>query len=155
MRLRRSWREKLEKAPAPKIVRIPPKMQKRLGKGTMLIPSPLDVDARIREAGRGRLVTQPQIRGDLARACGADVACPITTGIFLRIAAEAAEEDRRAGKKRVTPYWRVVRDDGSLIEKFPGGVEAQAARLIAEGHAIEPGRGSRPPRVKGFRGTGG
>jgi len=28
------------------------------------------------------------------------------------------------------------------------GVAVQAARLIAEGHTIEPARGEKPPRVK-------
>ena len=65
--------------------------------------------------------------------------CPITTGIFVRIAAEAAEEQLEQGIERVTPYWRVVRDDGSLIARFPGG----AARLRAEGHDFAKG-----PRVR-------
>ena len=152
MRTRTSWRAKLEKDQPPKVVDIPPKMVKRFGEGKMLIPRPLDVDVLMRQVKRGRLVTQSQIRERLARDCSADVACPITTGIFIRIAAEAAEEDLRAGKRQITPYWRVVRDDGSLNEKFPGGVEAQARRLRQEGHRIEPGRGRRPPRVKDYRG---
>jgi hypothetical protein len=61
----------------------------------------------------------------------------ITTGIFVRIAAEAACEDARAGKSRITPYWRVIRDDGRLFEKLPGGPAAQADHLAAEGHALE------------------
>ena len=65
--------------------------------------------------------------------------------------AEAAEEDRGAGKKQVTPYWRVVRDDGGMNEKFPGGPTAQAARLKAEGHVLEPPRGKKPPKVTDFK----
>ena len=148
MRTRLSWREKLERIQEPRVVRIPPKMQKRFGTGTMLIARPLDVDALIRKVPKGRLVTQAQIREQLARDCGADTACPFTTGIFVRIVAEAAEEELRAGKKRVTPWWRVVRDDGSLNPKFPGGVKTQAERLAAEGHRLDPGRGKKPPRVK-------
>ncbi len=138
MRTKTSWREKLERVQEAKIVAIPPKMQKRFGRGKMLIPRPLDVDALIRKVPRGKLVTQAQIRETLARACKADVACPITTGIFIRIVAEAAEEAARSGRSRVTPYWRVVRDDGSLLEKFPGGPSAQADHLRAEGHQIDP-----------------
>jgi hypothetical protein len=44
----------------------------------------------------------------------------------------------------------VIRDDGSLNEKFPGGVKAQAQRLKEEGHSITPGKGKKPPRVKDF-----
>lgn len=120
-----------------KVVPIPRSMQKRFGRGTMLIPSPLDVDDLVRKVPRGKLITQSQIRERLARQAGADCACPITTGIFVRIAAEAAEEDARAGKSRITPYWRVVREDGKLLEKLPGGPQAQAQHLESEGHAID------------------
>ncbi len=126
-----SAREKLERVQEARIVAIPPGMQKRLGRGKLLIPRPLDVDAAIRKVPRGKVVTQGQIRETLARACGADVACPITTGIFVRIVAEAAEEELRSGRARVTPYWRVVR------EKFPGGPSSQADHLAAEGHRID------------------
>gem|GEM_PF-4701258 len=40
------------------------------------------------------------------------------------------------GREDITPYWRVVRDDGSLNEKFPGGVEVQAERLKEERYTI-------------------
>src|SRR5258706_7864712 len=114
MKSRLSFREKLYKPQEPKIVPIPPKMQKTCGTGTMLIPRPLDVDALIREVPRGRVITMGELRTRLARDAGADTACPLCTGIFVRIAAEAAEEDRASGKKRITPYWRVVRNDGSM-----------------------------------------
>lgn len=134
----------------PRIVDIPPKMTKRLGRGKMLIPRPLDVDALIRKVGRGKLVTQEQIRERLAKDFKVDVTCPITTGIFVRIAAEAAEEDSRSGREEITPYWRVVKRDGGLNPKFPGGVEAQAAHLEEEGHTIMEGKGKKPPKVKDF-----
>lgn len=145
-----SWREKLERTDHSKIVEVPASMAKRLGPGTMLIPRPMDVDALIRKTKRGKLVTVSEIRARLARDNNVDVACPLTTGIFIRIAAEAAEEDLRNGRKRVTPYWRVIRDDGSLNEKFPGGVKAQSRRLKEEGHSISPAAGKKPPRVKNF-----
>jgi alkylated DNA nucleotide flippase Atl1 len=136
MKTRKSWREKLETAQEAKVVAIPPRMQKQYGKGTMLIPKPLDVDAAIRKVPRGKVITLTEIREKLASAAGANVTCPMVTGIFVRISAEAAAEDMRAGKSRVTPYWRVVRDDGKLLEKLPGGPAAQAEHLEAEGHQI-------------------
>ena len=147
---RTSWREKLERTDHSKIVEIPALMAKRLGPGTMLIPKPLDVDALIRKTKKGKLVTVSEIRSRLARDNNVDAACPLTTGIFIRIAAEAAEEDLRNGRKRVAPYWRVIKDDGSLNEKFPGGVRAQSRRLKEEGHSISPGKGKKPPSVKDF-----
>ena len=131
----------------PKVVEIPPNMQKGFGAGTMLVPSPGEVDAFIRTVHKGSLTTVSRIRRFLAGKYSVDVTCPLTTGIFIRIAAEAAEEDASRGKTRITPYWRVVKDDGSLNPKFPGGVKRQAERLRAEGHRILPGAGKRPARV--------
>ena len=152
LKTRKTWRQKLEvNHPAHgKIVEVPLKMQKGFGTGKMLIAKPLDVNALIRKVQKGKLVTVPQIMDKLAKDAHASCACPMTTGIFLRIVAEVAEEDLRNGKTEVTPYWRVLKFDGSLNIKFPGGTQAQAARLKEEGHSIEPGRGRKPPRVKNF-----
>jgi alkylated DNA nucleotide flippase Atl1 len=100
----------------------------------MAIPRGVDVDELIRKVPKGRVITQTAIRAELARRYGVDHACPLCTGIFVRIAAEAAEEDAAAGRKRVTPWWRVVRDNGALLEKCPGGPGEQRRRLEAEGH---------------------
>jgi len=131
-------------------VDIPPRMQARLGQGRMLIPKPLDVDKLIRQVPKGKLVTGPVLRQELARNSNADVACPITTGIFVRICAEASEEERRAGKKTITPCWRVLNSEGGLNPKFPGGAAAQKRKLAAEGHKIMPAKGKKPPVVMGF-----
>jgi hypothetical protein len=129
------WREKLEKPQQPKLVKVPPKMS-RFGKGTMLIPTPKLVDELIRRIPKGKLVTVSELRRKLAADFAADVTCPLTTGIFVRIAAEAAEEDRANGRRRITPYWRVVKDDGGLNPKFPGGEHLQARWLRSEGLSI-------------------
>lgn len=134
--MRKSSREKLEGAQDAKVVAIPPRMQKQHGKGTMLIPKPLDVDAMIRKVPRGKVVTLTELREKLARAAGANITCPMVAGMFVRIVAEVAAEDMKAGKSRVTPYWRVVRDDGRLLETLPGGPTEQARHLEAEGRVI-------------------
>jgi hypothetical protein len=152
LKSRTPWRHKLEhpNVPLPKIVSLPVKWRARFGTGTMAIAHPLDVDALIRTVPRGCIVTQAQLRALLAKKYRADHVCPLTTGIFVRIAAEAAEEDRRAGKRSVTPWWRVVRDNGSLNEKLPGGPAAQARMLRAEGFRVERGPGKQPRRVRDF-----
>jgi len=145
---RKTWREKLEKEQGlPKVVDDP------RGRGRMLIPKPLDVDALIKTVPRGKLVTDNEIRERLAKDFHADLTCPMSTGIFLRIAAETAEEDLGRGETEITPYWWVIKADGSLNEKFPGGVEAQATHLREEGNTIEPGKGKKPPIVKDFEGA--
>src|SRR5581483_6261890 len=148
MKSRRTWREKMDNPNLPKVVDAPPNWMKNQSRnGSMLIPSPHQVDSMIRSVRKGRLITVTQIREALSQKHMTDLTCPLCTGIFVRIAAEAAAEDARAGKTRITPYWRVVKDDGSLNPKFPGGITAQAERLRDEGHHILPGRGKRPPRV--------
>jgi hypothetical protein len=94
------------------------------------------------------LATVSELRRKLAADFKADVTCPLTTGIFVRIAAEAAEEDREQGRKRITPYWRVVKDDGSFNPKFPGGVIQQTRTLKAEG--FEVSINGKRPRLRNF-----
>jgi alkylated DNA nucleotide flippase Atl1 len=141
MKTRKSWREKIDGAKPAKIVPLPanrmPMFAALPKNAKILIPHPGDVEALMRKVPRGKLLTQTELRAKLARDAKADVACPITTGIFVRIVAEAAAEAMREGKSRVTPYWRVVRDDGKLIEKLPGGPSAQAEQLRGEGHKID------------------
>jgi 6-O-methylguanine DNA methyltransferase, DNA binding domain len=146
---RTSWREKIDKPQDVKIVKVPPKMSP-FGSGTMLIPTPKLIDAMIRKVPKGKLVTVSELRRKLARDFRTDVTCPLTTGIFVRIAAEAAEEDRVNGKKRIAPYWRVIKDDGSMNPKLPGGIAQQTRYLRAEGFAVATQ--GKTPRVQDFDG---
>ncbi len=141
-RPRKTWRQKLEADQEPRLIDTP--------KGKMLIPRPLDVDALIRRVPEGKLITDVQLRDRLAKDRRADYACPLTTGIFVWIASETSEEDRAQGRFPVTPYWRLVKADGCLNPRYPGGTDAQAERLRGEGHTVEPGKGKKPPRVKDF-----
>ena len=60
----------------------------------------------------------------------------MTAGIFVKVVAAAAEEDRTAGKRRITPYWRCLKRNGELNPKFPDGFERQRAQLEMEGHCV-------------------
>ena len=151
MRTRIPWSEKMKRPEAPRIVPVPAKWRRQYGAGPMLISRPADVDAAIREVRSGALITMEELRGHLARAAGADSACPLTTGIFLRIVAEAAEERRSAGAKRITPWWRVVQSDGTLNPRLPGGGELQAQRLREEGHQVVAARRKLRPLARAPR----
>lgn len=72
----------------------------------------------------------------LARKHKATTGCPITTGIFAWISANAAAEEAAGGKKNITPYWRTLKSNGVVNEKYPGGVEEQKKLLEKEGHKI-------------------
>jgi len=150
-KLRKSWREKLaDDKDFPRVVEITDKMSKRWGTGTVVIPAPREVDEIMRKVPKGKLITINQIRAMLAQKHGATIGCPITTGIFAHIVACAAEEAKAEGKKNITPYWRTLKVGGELNEKYPGGVEAQAARLREEGHIIERDKSGKPKKVKDF-----
>ena len=121
----------------PKVSRIPAGMKSKWGAGTLVIPAPREVDELMRAVPKRKLTTINEIRSALATKHDADIACPITTGIFAWLAANAAAEESAANRKsRVTPYWRTLKTGGILNEKYPGGVELQKARLEAEGHKI-------------------
>jgi hypothetical protein len=148
---KKSWREKLADSKGlPKIGEVTGRMTKRWGTGTMVVPAPLEVDELMRRVPKGRVTTVNEIREALARKHRVNFTCPITTGIFAWIAAHAAEEAAAAGRKRITPYWRTLKSTGELNEKYPGGVTAQSKHLRAEGLAIEPGKGKKPPKVRDF-----
>ena len=151
MRTRKTWRQKLaDDKGLPKVVKITPRMRACWGRGTVLIPAPREVDAIMRRVPKGRLLAINHIRALLAKAHGATIGCPITTGIFAWIAAHAASEAAAQGRKRITPWWRTLKSNGELNPKYPGGVKEQAERLRAEGHKIVPGKGTKPPTVADY-----
>jgi alkylated DNA nucleotide flippase Atl1 len=134
---RTSWVKKLhDSRDLPKVEQIPEKMSKRWGTGTIVIPAPLEVDALMRRVPEGKLVTVNRLREALAKKHNASIGCPMTTGIFAWVAANAAEEQRQSGFEDVTPYWRTLKAGGELNPKYPGGVEALKKLLEAEGHKI-------------------
>jgi alkylated DNA nucleotide flippase Atl1 len=135
--MKKSWREKLaDDKDLPKVCKVTGKLSKRWGEGHFVIPAPREVDALMKQVPKGRVVTINDLRAALARKHRADFACPITTGIFSWIAAQAATEDEAEGKKRFTPFWRTLKMGGEVNPKYPGGVDAVAKRLRAEGHTI-------------------
>ena len=145
LKKRKSWQEKLmDNKDLPKVEKITPKMAGRWGTkvgDTVVIPAPIEVDEIVKKVPKGKLITINEICAILAQKHGATIGCPITTGIFARIAAEAAAEVPAEGKKNITPYWRTLKAGGIINEKYPGGVETQKKLLENEGHkVIQKGR---------------
>ena len=142
MSKKKSWLEKLDDSKnLPKVIRFEekgrygPKWGLKAG-DTLVIPAPREVDEIMKKAGKGKLITINLIRRILAQKHKTTSACPITSGIFGWIAAHAAEEERKQGKKNITPYWRTLKAGGELNPKYPGGVDVQRKRLESEGHKI-------------------
>jgi len=136
MSKRKTWSEKLrDNKGLPKVQEITGKMSKRWGTGTVVIPAPMEIDEIMRKVPAGKLVTINEIRVALAKKHGATIGCPITTGIFAWVAANAAEEERKEGKA-IMSYWRTLKTGGIINEKYPGGVETQKKLLEKEGHQV-------------------
>jgi alkylated DNA nucleotide flippase Atl1 len=150
MSKRKTWKEKLHTSnDLPKVEELTGKMAEKWGEGTMIIPAPIEVDEVMKKVPKGKLITINGIREQLAKKHNATIACPITTGIFARIAAEAANKEAEQGKQKFTPYWRTLKADGIVNEKYPGGIQKQIELLEAEGHTVAP-KGKKNFRVVDF-----
>lgn len=133
----KDWVQKLKDSKnLPKKVKLIGKAAKKWGKGTMIIPAPIEVDQIMEKVPQGKLITINEIRQALAKKHKTNLTCPLTSGIFANIAARAAEQERVEGKKSITPYWRTLKSGGILNEKYPGGVENQKKLLKKEGHKV-------------------
>ena len=150
-KLKKTWQEKLnDDKDLPRVEEITGNMSQRWGTGTFVIPAPREVNEIMRQVPKGKLTTINEIRKKLAKKHGTNIACPITTGIFAWVSANAAEEAYASGKKDITPWWRTLKTGGELNPKYPGGTAEQEARLKAEGHTIIPGKGKKMPTVKDY-----
>jgi alkylated DNA nucleotide flippase Atl1 len=109
---------------------------------SMVVSNPREVDGLLKQIPNGRLVTLNEIRQHLASQYRTDIACPVSTAIYINISAAAAEEMRSQGETDLTPYWRVLKPEGKLNDKYPGGTEAQKAKLEAEGFTVVRNRTS-------------
>ncbi len=117
----------------PKIVDIkdPDGIRKNGGPRLLIAPA-IAYDEMMRKVPEGKVVTSDQIRRVMAEKSGADNTCPLTAGIFINLVAKASEERG----VDMTPYWRTLKKDGELNEKYPGGIETQKQKLEAEGHKV-------------------
>ena len=104
----------------------------KYGGSRMYFAPPIDYDKVMKRIPFGSVITVGKIRAYFAKLSGADFTEPITAGIFVSIAAWASYQ--RSENK--TPYWRTLKANGELNEKYPGGIEAQKERLEAEGHTV-------------------
>lgn len=104
----------------------------KYGGNRMYFAPPIDYDKVMKKIPYGKVTTVGKIREYFAKVSGADFTEPITAGIFVSIVAWASyqhSEDK-------TPYWRTLKANGELNEKYPEGIEAQKEILEKEGHKI-------------------
>jgi alkylated DNA nucleotide flippase Atl1 len=142
---KKSWQEKLaDKRGLPKILSLEKrfpcynavhKMGGQEGDKVVLV-NPSEVVEIMKNVPQGKLITIVEICRRIAKKHGVEACCSLTTGIFIMIAANAAEEAARQGKNLGIPYWRTLKANGFLNEKYPGGAEAQRKLLEKEGFEV-------------------
>lgn len=132
---RKSWQEKLHIERQPQIERSDKDFAGIKAGQMMLIPTPMLVDAYIRQIPKGKQVDIATLRKDLAAEYHAEVTCPLTTGIFVRISAEAAYEEYEQGKplNKITPFWRVIDEHSPSAKKLSFGTGFLKEQRLKEG----------------------
>lgn len=113
--------DRLNKAKSPKVVVLEKDFAGIRAGSTMFVATPKIVDECVNKIPAGRFITMPELRADLAIEYDCDATCPVSTAIFLRVAAEAALEKLATGAKvrDITPFWRVVAPGDKIGSRLP------------------------------------
>ena len=143
--MKKTWQEKLEdKASLPKVLKLERrfpcynavhKMGAEVGDDVVLV-NPSEVVDVMKQVPRGQLITIVETCKHIAEQHDVQACCSLTTGIFIMTAAHAVEEASSEGILIDIPYWRTLKADGFLNEKYPGGQEEHKKLLEAEGFEI-------------------
>ncbi|MGA2670538.1 MAG: MGMT family protein [Dehalococcoidia bacterium] len=143
--MRKTWQEKLRDKPSfPKVLRLEKrfpcynavhKMGAEVGDNVVLV-NPSEVVTIMKKVPRGKLITIVEICKKISEQHGVKACCSLTTGIFIMTAANAVEEVSKEGKSLDIPYWRTLKVDGFLNEKYPGGQEAHKRLLEGENFKV-------------------
>ena len=122
---RKTWREKMNDGRELHVEKADKDFAGIRAGQIMLIPTPRLIDDYIKQIPKGKTVDTATVRKDLAMAHQAEVTCPLTTGIFLRIVAEAAYEEYQQGKpiNKITPFWRVIDEKSPTAKKLTFGTD--------------------------------
>lgn len=135
---KKTFNEKLMSPQNPEIINMSHKkdfVEKYCG-AKMLIATPMQYNDIMKNIPEGKVITSDIIRSYLAENNNADYTCHLTAGIFINIVAKASKEREEAGKENLIPYWRTLKQNGELNEKYPDGIEGQKQLLEKEGHIV-------------------
>ena len=130
----KSWIEKLNSTKPSQTKRIDFAFADIPAGAMMFIATPKIVDEYIRHIPKGKSVSIKTLRKDLALENGAEYTCPLTTGIFMRIVAEANYEKylQTNSLKDITPFWRAIEPNSALAKKLTFG-----SKFIIEQRIVE------------------
>jgi hypothetical protein len=120
---KKTWLEKLHQNKEPQIKRMDKSFADIPKDSLMLIANPKIISDYIKKIPFGKQLQFKTLRNDLALQYQADFTCLVTTGIFLRIIAEANYEKLNQGFTihNVTPFWRAIDPKSTLAKKLSFG----------------------------------
>jgi hypothetical protein len=123
MATKKTWTEKLQLKKEPQVKKIDKDFWGYTRGDGMYISTPQIIEDYIKQIAKGKSVDTVTMRNDLAVENNAVFTCPLTTGIFLRIVAEAANEQLQQGValKNITPFWRMIEPNSPLAKKLSFG----------------------------------
>ncbi len=143
--MKKTWLQKMQDKPGyPKVLvleeRFPcynaaHKMGANVGDEVVLV-NPSDLIPLMAKIPSGNVITLTEICISLAEKYGVKGCCTLTAGIFTMTIANAVEEVKAQGESSPLsniPWWRTLKNNGYLNDKYPGGQEAQKRLLESEG----------------------
>jgi len=132
---KKTWQEKFDSGKSHEILTTDKDFADIPAGSKILIATPKIIYDYVAQIPEGYEADVKKIRRDLASEYGVEYTCPVTTGIFLRIAAEVAHEEIERGKslEEVMPFWRVINKKSTAAKKLTFGYDFIKERREAEG----------------------
>jgi hypothetical protein len=131
---RKTWVQKRDIDKIPEVKKVDMDFADIKAGQKMLVATPRIVDGYIRHIPKGHEASLTQMRKDLAAEYHAEATCPVTSGIFLRIVAEAAYEEYMNGKpvSKIAPFWRMINEKSPTAKKLSFGTDFLMAQRRKE-----------------------
>ena len=135
---RKSWQQKMEGSASNEVKPAPADFADIKTGQLMLLTSAKDVADYIANIPKGQEIDIKALRSGLAKQAGAETACPIVTGICLRIVAECTGEKLDAGlpAKDLPPVWRAMPPKATIWKKLENGADKLRKLRVSEGLEI-------------------
>ena len=124
--------DKAKSLPEPKVKVLETNFADMKVGQTMVVPTPELIQSVIKAIPKGKELSLSALRQALAELTSAEVACPVTTSIFLRklIVSEWSQhqtlpnEKDRSSPKAILPFWRVVNPTMPLYKKLEPAIQS-------------------------------
>jgi hypothetical protein len=124
--------DKAKSLPEPKVKVLETNFADMKAGQTMVVPTPELIQSVIETTTKGMEFSLSALRQALAERTSAEVACPVTTSIFLRklIVSEWSQhqtlptKDQGNSRKVMFPFWRVVNPKMPLYNKLDPAIQS-------------------------------